>query len=658
MATVVEINGVDRIDLVRDGTLEADKYFGVETLTLETWDRGPVSGAFLPVPGQTVYVEHDGYLIFGGEISEVDAQPIINDLGTRVTVVATDYTAVFETIVITQLVLPAGDLLVNVATLFAAYLAGRGYTNISAGSGGPTVAELDIEYGTLGEVLSRYAEDTGWFYRANGDQQFEFAAPGSNAGPVTLSVANGNIRERGFGYRKSRLDRATRLFLRTGTPAAGAGPYTHRENWTANGVQTVFPCNVESLRKRAVVNHAGGYSAGASAMDIDGLYPSKTLKTGNTFRVAGAATTYTLTGDATGTDQGQYTIAFTPGLAAAVEDDAPLVFGADTFVALEVGGTPTALGSTWTFDPADNAFTKATGGAPANGTVITKVEPILFPAMIRVWDASLLLSDGSINADAAVDAVLEVGDITDVGQAADWGREELARRVEEPWRVVVLTDEPGFYPLQEVTLSIPDRDLTGTFLIERQRCLLNTQADVTYELTLVEGERLGKAWFEYFKKRRGGSAGAISASGSTAGGSTGGGTGGGGTGTGAFPEGHTIHFGGDNYTAFTATTSWQNWPHAIPTRHGSASPGSYELMTPMFLLSAGTLEARLIDQAAPGTPLATTSTTTVSTVAAQGFDFPTDTYTEPSSVKNVLLQFRVTSGTIKVVLGHASSFKV
>lgn len=646
MAFLFTIGGVDCVPLLREGTLEIDKHYGTEVLTCETWDRGPLSGSYIPADGDDVYAEIDGHLLFGGTVVDVDASPIINESGTRVTITAQDYGLVAHKINVIALTIPSGPVRDIADDLCTQFLVPRGYTNIGTPTGGPTIDAIDVEYATLADVLSLLSELSGYFWRINGDKEFALTNPGALSGPVTLSVANGNIRERAFGYQRSRLEHASRLFVRTGVPASGAGPAMHRETRTANGTHTVFPCNVESVRKRGAINNTGGYSSSATAMALDGLYPSQTLRTGDTFVVTGQSDTYTLTGDASIDADGACSIAFTPGLSAAVDDDTAVVFAAETFVGLEVNGTPTALGGQWTFSARHNSFTKS-GGTPSGGTTVTKVEPITFPAIVRVWASSLVQSTGAVDADAAIDAVIDKDDLTEVGAAAEWGRNEVARRVQSPWRVTVLTPELGFYPLQEAQVDIPNR-VSNTFLIERTRHDIDIDGRVLTEIHALEGNRLGQAWFEYFRQRRASSGGSLNVSGGGSAG-TGGGSGGG---TG-LPTGHTVPFGGDNANVYTVSTTWTNWPEYIPTQ---LPVGDYVLRTPMHLIAAGTLEAQLLNQDDGVTVLASTSTTKTGTLTNQDFAYPTDGFSIATPT-NVLLQYRRASGTGKAKLGQATAVR-
>lgn len=323
-------------------------------------------------------------------------------------------------------------------------------------------------------------------------------------------------------------------------------------------------------------------------------------------------------------------------------------------------GTPHTIGDgRWAYDADEHAIYIASGAPPSAGHVITtggyQVE---FPAWVRVWTDDATDSLGDWDYAEILDAVIQAGDKTDLAQTAEWGRIELTRRNSTPKVRTCSTYKPGYYPLLRIAATDTARLLSGNFLITTVRFAAvgidpdTTTDDLLYTLELVEGDALPPTWRQGWQAR-----GATSVGGTSVLGGGNSAEGGSGSGTVGYPVGHTQPLGGDNYNAYTATTTWQDWPHFPPTRHGGAGmAGDWLLRTPMYQMSAGTLEARLINQA-DSSVIASTSTTQTGTLTNQNWAFETDAYAAPSSVLDVILQFRVTSGSRKVKLGQATLVK-
>lgn len=551
MAVVLEIDSVDETDHVRGG--EVDKYFGVEVTTVDLVDRGAVSSALRPALGETVRIEDDGGLVSGGLIVEREETAVLHETGTRCTVVVQGYESRMSRIVIDRLSIPEQDLLVTFDELFTDYLDPLGYTNLSDTSGGPTVEAIEVEKQTLADVLNQLAALSGWFWRINGDMECAFHAPGDIPAPVTLSVANGNMRAEPFRVHETAVESATRLFIQTG-PAPQDAPSTlsHSEGRVGDGTRTTFLLNVEPKEPPTVVDE---------------------------------------------------------------------------------NGTPHTIGGgTWSYDADQKAVVRSS--ALGNGVPIT-IGPyaVELPAWTRVWDASTTDSTGAWDPSTlGNDLVLSASDISDIVQATAWGHQELARRSDQPKRVTLVTDVKGFYPLQEVTIEVPDRGVTGDYLVERVRVVLFEDERVEYELTCVEGSRVGRPWFDYYRQRGAVTSGGIAVA---PGSGTGGGTSGGGV--------QRIPLGGANDRG-DRPSDWTNVVNAIPWRLGGpAMAGTWTLRAYRRMIAATSpaslVELRLYD-ATNGVTLATVSSTSSTGWAESTVDFAM-----PLTEGVCVLQYKVSGGS-------------
>lgn len=296
---------------------------------------------------------------------------------------------------------------------------------------------------------------------------------------------------------------------------------------------------------------------------------------------------------------------------------------------VDENGTIYALPSaTWTYNSTSKAIVRAT--ALGNAVPVSVSYPVTLPAWGRVWDSSTLASSGEWTTSALVDAVLSLSDQTDLGQANAWATEELARRVDQPKRVTVATRTTGYYPLQELTITLSDVGVSGDYLVEAATIRVQDEDNIVYALECIEGDTLGRAWFEYFRQRPASTGGGVSVSG--------GGSGGGGS-TSTVKR---IPLGGDNYRG-AAETDWTDVPNAIPIRFGgSAMAGTWTLRTYRRVTHTTSpvtqVEIRLRDLT-NSTTLATVSGTDSTT-----FLVSTTTFSAPGTEGVCLLQYRVTGG--------------
>lgn len=553
MAVGLEIASVDQSVHLREA--EVDKYFAAEVTTIDVLDRGAVSTALRPALGDIVTLEDDGHLVSGGVIVEREETDIADETGTRSVLTVQGYESLMSRIVIDRMTIPEQDLLVTFDALFSAHLQPLGYANLSPTSGGPTVAAVEVEKQTLADVLNQLSALSGWFWRINGDRECAFHAPGGIAGPVTLSVANGNIRVHPFTVHETAVESATRLFIQTGSaPKDSPSTLSHSEGRVGNGAMTTFLLNVEPKEPPTVVDE---------------------------------------------------------------------------------NGTPHTIGGgTWSYDADQHAVVRT---SPLGNGVPILIGPyaVELPAWTRVWDASTTDSTGAWDASLlGRDLVLHASDIADIVQATAWGHEELARRTEQPKRVTCVTSVKGFYPLQEVTISVPDRGITGDYLVERVRAILLDDDHVDYELTCVEGSRVGRPWFEYFKQR-----GATTSGGSlTVAPGSGGGGGGGGSST-----VQRIPLGGANDSG-DRPADWTNVVNAIPWRLGGpAMAGTWTLRAYRRLIAttspASAVELRLYD--------VTNAVTlaSVSSTSSTGWAEATVSFQMPLTEGVCVLQYQVSGGS-------------
>ena len=328
------------------------------------------------------------------------------------------------------------------------------------------------------------------------------------------------------------------------------------------------------------------------------------------------------------------------------------VFPAEKFPPTQVveGSTTHQIGGgRWTYD-ANDALVVATTPV-ANGTQIAVTYGLDMPATVRVYDPTTRAASGAWNYAAIIDAQISASEQTDIAQALSWTQAELQSRRANPKRVELSTFSQGLYPWMRTLVSFTEHAINGYFLIQSS---LLTDVGVgrpRMDLSMLEGDVLGRDWTAYFKERSGSSSG-----GSTV--STGGGTpptGGGGAA--GLPSGTTFRLAGDNVTPYGVGTTFIDAPQACPIQlGGTGMAGTWTLRVPAYLLAAGTLEVQLWNQTA-AQQLALVSTTQVGVALVGPFAYLSTTFAAPANVSDVLLRMRVVSGSNQAVIGHATIVK-
>lgn len=517
------INGVDRTSkLLNSAGWSVDKRWAVERFEFALFDVVERADAYRPTSGSTVYLTHDGDLLFGGIIATITDKRIESSEGFGVLseCVARDYMFLAEQAYVPVQEFASSGVLDVYDALCTAHLVPRGVSNLGAPTGGVRIPRFTVEKAntSLREVLEEVGRECGWLFRINGDKQSGMVEPGSLPAPVDLSSANALLSDDVVWTRETTVS-ANRLFAETGTPDTGAGPVSYSETHTANGTKTHFPVQVLPTWIEGSVNLTAGYAAGASSIAVADLPASLVIKAGKTFMVEGSTDLHTVSSDVTIASDGTATVAFTPVLSLPLPDGSLVRFQSATFVTLQLNGVATAIdGVTWHFDQL-NSIIYTTGAAPASGVVVTYLAPVTYPAMVRVWDPALVniqTSTGAFDFSIVVDGNVDATAHTDLETAKAFGLRILAKRTFEPVVVTLTTRERGFYPLLTVALNFPERLLSGDFLVEAVRIrsteidplalpITNaaTQGELFYELSLIQGDALNQneSFIDYFKKQ-------------------------------------------------------------------------------------------------------------------------------------------------------------
>lgn len=629
----VQINGVERRAYARYRTLRIHKDHAVETCRIEFIDLDSTASAFRVSPGDTLRVDRDGTALeFGGEVTRVEDKRIgESDIGTVTVVEARGWYFEAESVVIPLLVVPAQDAYITIEALRATYLAPKGWTNVTPTSGGTVLPALVYENRTIASIYDDLASRLGEPWRVNGDKQMAFVPIGTLLAPVAYNDTNATVL-RGATWSQERVRSASRIMITTG----GSGEHLpHSETYTADGVKTHFPVNVLPPAIPARIANAAGYSSGASSLVMTGLPTSATLRSGSSLRFP-THLGYTLSAGVATDGNGDVIVPITPGLAAAVVDGEVGIFGPETFVSAEVGGTPVALdGAPWSYD-AEQAIVYSNSAAP--NSPVTYRSRINLPAVVRTWTAAAQDASGAFDYGEVRDASVSWPTLADVGAAKAQGDVELSYRADEPKTLRLATYQQDVYPWMLATCSFPDRLISGDWLI--QSVTLTDTGRLSQlprvEIVLLEGSTIGRNWRDFWRApASSGGSGAATVIGSV------GSTGHSGAGW--------IYLGGNRRDA-DDSSSWAEIVDAVPVRLGSlALAGTWTLRVYRSVSDSGTqVEVRLRDR---------TNNVTLASIAATNATTPTvgtASFVMPTLEGICLLEYRITAGSGSAIVENCS----
>jgi hypothetical protein len=506
VAVTLAIDGVTRP--MRHMSWSVDKQGAQERFEFELTDQEESASSLRVLNGQVIRLLHGTDLLMGGVVFQRDLGRIDGRVGASSIAYVHDWTFLADEVYVPQQTFPAQPVDQLVATLVSELLTDKGVTNITGGGAWPDAPELtvDDDTTTLRTVLDRVSKETKRPWRINGDKQFALVAPGSLPGPVTLSGANAALLP-DVKITQQRITRANRVTTTLKAPEAGPGPYEYSESFIGDGVRTIFPVHLLPTDVDGVVT--ADAVATSTSLDLKGLPASAYLRVGGRLAIEGHTTLYELSAGLTTGSDGTATVGLVVGLEKDVDANTRVTLRRGACVQLEIDGTPTALaGAPWVWEPKDCALVNPSA-APAAGVVVTYRTWAMRPATIRAWSDDAVTAIGGFDRAVLVDGRTDEAEHTDATAGLAFLAQELARRLEEPKVVRLVTRTKGWYPYLTATLDFPDQQLSGLFVVEAVRVSptgidpVSTEEDCWYELTLREGLYPGATAIEYQRQRAG-----------------------------------------------------------------------------------------------------------------------------------------------------------
>jgi hypothetical protein len=146
----------------------------------------------------------------------------------------------------------------------------------------------------------------------------------------------------------------------------------------------------------------------------------------------------------------------------------------------------------WTYDAATNALIQT--GAPVGlGLAINSTFSAQFPGVATAENA------GEIAGQGLVERKVDVPGVFNAGIALALASAHLGRGIRRPRRVTYTTLLSGLMPGQTQTITIADRNLAGTWMIE-EVVLSEFEGVISYRVTAVEGSAPVSTWSELYQQ--------------------------------------------------------------------------------------------------------------------------------------------------------------
>lgn len=172
---------------------------------------------------------------------------------------------------------------------------------------------------------------------------------------------------------------------------------------------------------------------------------------------------------------------------------------ADTFFGGEVPLGVVGIDPTnwYEFNPATNQIIRIPGALPSGHTASLEYS-VQFPQTVEVSDSASIAANGPWDAIQSYDATFD----KDVALAE--AQRRLARYKSSPRTVSVKTQAGLVLPGDVITLTIPERTISGSWLITQVTAKADEFNKFTYDLTCVEGTEAQDSWIDQFRQITGG----------------------------------------------------------------------------------------------------------------------------------------------------------
>lgn len=282
---------------------------------------------------------------------------------------------------------------------------------------------------------------------------------------------------------------------------------------------------------------------------------------------------------------------------------------------VEGSNTHNVPDGTWTYD--DNTRTLTRSAALANSASAVVSFEVGPSVTIRHWHPSVLDASGDFDPAKVIDGTIDIAGQTNIGQASEFIRTSLLRRVTHPQQIEVSTLDVDYWPWMRVNVDFPSLAInTEDCLVQSVDISILSARHAEARMSLLVGDDADPdLWTRQFRNYSGaGSAGGVTVIG-------GGGSGGGG-GAGIVR----IPVGGSAYRRMPGGGGWRDVPYAKPLMAGGpAWSGTYTLRAPVYTTASNTsIEVRLHSGTGGTAGATTTSNSTSWDVKTAPLTFPTD----------------------------------
>ncbi len=154
-------------------------------------------------------------------------------------------------------------------------------------------------------------------------------------------------------------------------------------------------------------------------------------------------------------------------------------------------------GATWEFNLTAGTMTRTTGGLAA-GTSVIIFYPVQYPLTVSSEDSASVAALGPWEDTVTAPDILSKTAATDLSVAL------LRRYKVTPRQLTIATRAGMVYPGDTITLTIPERTVSGSWLITGVTIRTDIDRVFRYTLTCLEGAEAQESWIDYFRTAFGG----------------------------------------------------------------------------------------------------------------------------------------------------------
>lgn len=429
-----------------------------------------LDGTYRPAIGAEVILTEDGTRIFGGTIdapAEAGFGGIAADNAITTHISAVDFNALADRRYVSTTI-AAGTLKAALQALDD-YLTAYGVTLDVAQVNGPNLDALSYSYTKLSDIFNELARLTGYVWEIDYTKTLRMFDPSVTAAPFNILNADGNVIG-DITVEPDRADYANRIIVRFTAGALSAYIFYRAVGANLSNGNTATVGGKTYTFQTVLTNVDGNVLIGATTDDtLENFRAAINLD-------AGAGSTYAV---ATTINSQVSAYLLRTGM---------LRVGAKTAGASgnSIACTTTAAVADWTGE-GDVPHATLQLGADAALTNTVEADDAAEQAANGIWER-----------------ILDAPDITTAAAAQSLADAELTRAIVSAKVVKYVTEQTGIHPGQTQTITVTNRNLSGTFTVTAVEISNVAGTVVRRAVTAAGGTAVPLDWRDVYRKWAGG----------------------------------------------------------------------------------------------------------------------------------------------------------